>query len=612
MKLRSSTLSIVVFALLVPSVRGLSNQPSARRADSTDPDARTGQSALESIVPRDGLQFYLEMTSAAVGQLSGVKSGTAPLGNLVSAGPLKLTAMELAAFVMANSYALANARFALAGYADNNTAIVVEAANDVNAAQINSAMARLLVANRASGRTANDVSVTANGRVIMAGSQALVARFTEGSGARTLADDPEFAKARSHFSSDPIFAFVELNSRTFNISGNGGASAAISQTPAMLAALSGMPYAIALGGSLEGESATVRALLIGGPKNGGGQSGFLGGLLTAVDSSSSSDETNAARFASQNTDVFIDLKIDWDKLLDALQSVFGMFAGAVAAGANASPQGAELQASGMQNADFVGLLESSLGFSIKHDLIPTLGNEIAITLSGFHPTAPSSVAAVTKTGTNAGVKSSPRLLLMVAVRDEVKFEKFLGKLISGPKGPAQPLAQSLYRGATIKSGKDIAYAITGGFLLAGGSVADIRRAIDAQALGNSLVSMPEFRRALPGSNDATLQAYLSSRLTKEILDSLSKEAASSAGLSQQLAAGSQTPSPIGLSVVANEDGLMIEAHLPTHLLAMALTAMLNSKPAPYGIPGTSTPGAPQSGSRSTPKLTDDDLRFRRP
>jgi len=325
----------------------------------------------------------------------------------------------------------------------------------------------------------------------------------------------------------------------------------------------------------------------------------------------------AASFAAPNADVFVDLMIDWDKLLDAIQSMFGMFAGAVASGASDS------QLNGpAQSGDFLAMAEASLGFSFKNDLIPTLGNELAITLSGINAirttTTISGPIAISpgQAATGAVKKNSPQFMLLVAVRDEAKFERLLGKLLNGPMGAsARAVTRTPYRGATITSSKDFAYAITGGFLLAGGSVADIRRAIDAHALGSSLATTAEFRQAMHGSRQATLQAYLSSRLSKELFDSLSKDMAKSGGKAEETAATSQVASAIGLSIIPDDEGLMINAHVPANLALLALGSLLSAKPAPFGI--SASPAGPDSGQRraggkATPKLTDDDLRLRRP
>lgn len=603
MKFKSSTLAVVISVLIV-QFAGASPNP-----------AQTG-AGIESIVPREGLQFYFEIASSGLGELARSEGAMATLSKVLSGGPLKVGTGDLAAFVMANSAVLSNARLAIIGYAENQTAVVIEAASDSAAVQLSASVRKFLVVDRPQKGVTNETGVSARGRVIVAGSRALVARLSESNSERSLADDQEFVKARNRFSNDSLFAFIELSTRNIGLTRSPDEQAALAQTPAMLAALSGIPYAVALGGTINGDSATVRALLLNGSNGRAGTGpGVLGGLLTSTASSGTLDQSRAASFAATGADLFVDLMIDWDKLLDAFQSAFAMFSQAAASGANGSQSSVELQSGSSQNADLLGMMEASLGFSIRHDLIPTLGNEVAITLSDMSNPSKSAGLSGGQAAAGRARKNTPRFMLMLAVRDEVKFEKLLGKLFNGPKNAARPFTQSIYRGATIKSGKDVSYTMTDGFLLAGGSATEIRRALDAHALGNSLGSTPEFRQAMASSRQATLQAYLSSRLSKDLLDSLARDA-KSGGVSQQSTL-SAPPLPIGLSLGPDDDGLLIEANLPTSVLTSMLTAVFRAKPARYGItstPGTgiSTSGAARPGNRTTPRMTDDDLRFRRP
>ena len=611
MKAKTSLFAALLSIVLIQQSADIrAGQPAAARKAET----RAGQSVtLESTVPREGLRFYVEMTSAALGEMVRGKNGPA-VGKMFAAGPLKLTTPDLAAFLMNNNGALSNSRIALAGYTSGSIA-AIEAANSTDAQQLATGAAKLLGADDPSRRAAaKEIDVTVRGRIVFAGERATVARFAENSGERTLAEDQEFMKARSRFSEDSVFAFLELSSAGLLSPTPAGGGMDAAQTAGMLAAMGGMPYAIALGGSFEGDAATVRALIINGPKQTVGAFGsLLGGLFSSAKSASSFGQPMAANFASPSADVFIDLMIDWDKLLDAIQSMFGMFAGAVA-GANGAQSSSGPQADQPQNVDFLAMVEASLGFSFKHDLIPTLGNELAITLSGFDGNSIS--ASPGYATTNRPVKkSAPRFMLIVAVRDEAKFEKLLLKLLSGPRGAAaRPFVRTPYRGATISSSKDFAYTITGGFLLAGGNVAELRRAIDAHAAGNALASMPEFRQAIGSSRQATLQAYISSRMSRDLFQSLSKELArSSETPDARIEPGSLTASAIGFSMTGGDDGLMIEAHIPTSLAILALGSILNAKPAPYGIsssPAGADSSARRPGGQATPRLTDDDLRRR--
>ena len=60
--------------------------------------------------------------------------------------------------------------------------------------------------------------------------------------------------------------------------------------------------------------------------------GGLPGLFSSILGASGSGQLVAASFAPADSDVFIDLGIDWDKLYDAIGSLLSMFAGGLCAG----------------------------------------------------------------------------------------------------------------------------------------------------------------------------------------------------------------------------------------------------------------------------------------
>src|SRR5262249_2030212 len=131
----------------------------------------------------------------------------------------------------------------------------------------------------------------------------------------------------------------------------------------MLGAPTDMHASIALGGSLEGNMLMLSAVPMGGGK-------ATGGILSSIFSSARAAEPMAASFAPRNADVFIDVALDWQKLYEGLAPLFAQFAGA--ATSNRGNAGAAGRGSS---------LEAQLGFSIKNDLLPAIGNELAICIS---------------------------------------------------------------------------------------------------------------------------------------------------------------------------------------------------------------------------------------
>jgi hypothetical protein len=298
--------------------------------------------------------------------------------------------------------------------------------------------------------------------------------------------------------------------------------------------------------------------------------------------------------------------LDWDKLYDAIQSMLAMFVSSFGYGGNAD---AGALAPPAQTADLMGMLEASLGFSIKHDLIPTLGGELAFTLSGMRSLRPKQAAE------GVARAASPRFMFMVALKDPAAFEKLIVRLLTRSRTSTAQFTRAPYRGVVVNASKSFAWAIVNGFFVAGGSGAQIRRAIDAQATGVSLASSEAFKSAFGSGQQAALQAYVAPVLVNELFESLSKNAAKSNALliSQSEA---QARMPIVIQLIPDAGGMMIEARLPANLALLALASMsgggsprsrITSLPPGVGI---SEPGPRVSGSPRTPRMTDDDLRRR--
>src|SRR5262249_24302121 len=118
-----------------------------------------------------------------------------------------------------------------------------------------------------------------------------------------------------------------------------------------------MPRSLVFGGSIAGDTAEFHGLI----DKPAGKSGVLSSFLSAVKSA----QPTAAAFASRDTDVFVDVMVDWNKLYQSVAPMAGMFLGVGA------PDGSSNGASA---------LEKKLGLSIKDDLLPTLGGELAIAI----------------------------------------------------------------------------------------------------------------------------------------------------------------------------------------------------------------------------------------
>ncbi|HVG19893.1 MAG TPA: hypothetical protein VNI02_12655, partial [Blastocatellia bacterium] len=467
---------------------------------------------LESSIPREGLQFYFEVRSGGLSELARAANALGPVTKLLGSGPMKVSAPDFTNFVIGHIGPLAGARLALVSYGANGAAALVEAANDSDAQQLKAGIAQLLGANRAANRAGSksaELDVNVRNRMVVAGSRPIVDMLAEASDAAMLANDQEFLRARGRFSDDPFFAYVDFGSMPLGLP-MGGDAASAAYTAGALAAFNSRPYAIAMGGSLQGDAITMRALIL---YNSSQNSGPFAGLFTSITSSARMGQPVAANFAATDSDLFVDMMIDWDKLYESIESVFSMIAGAQS---NGGPR-----PGGAQSADVFAMAEASLGFSIKNDLLPTLGNELAITLGGFDRFLLPATRPVPngQTASRPTRPPMPRFMMMVALKDPAGFEGLISRLINKQGGASAQLARAPYRGAAISYNKDIAYTISRGFFIISGSVSDIRRALDAHATGSSLASTAEFRTAVGSSQQAMMRAYLSSGISNKIFES---------------------------------------------------------------------------------------------
>jgi hypothetical protein len=623
MKAKTIILALTLCLALLDPPKALP-QSARPKAETAGADGTAAAASLESTVRRDGLQFYLEIRGGGLAQLSKMSSGFAPIANLFKSGRKDLAASDITAFIMSNAHALSNARLALVSYAAGGAAVLIEAATSSDAEQIHKSAMKLVAtdaaAEGAATRAAGEAALNARlrGRVVIAGERATVDRLARHGSAATLGDDREFAKVRGRFSDDPFFGFVEMGGASIPLM-PAGAGQDSAYAAGMLAALGSMPYAIALGGSLEADAVSVRALMLYGPKKNEG-------LLSSVMAATHAGQPRAASFAAPDAEVFIDVMLDWGKFYEAIESLFAMFASAAAANAGAQEPGAQpgaaIRGVPPHGIDPLAAAEASLGFSIKHDLLPTLGNEMAITLTGMGAlmnAAQQRNRASAPATAPAAKMPAPRFTLMLEVRDAAKFERLITRLFGKlSKGPQQPFARAQHRGATINYRKDMAYAITGGFFIAGGSAADVRRALDAHALGTSLASNRSFQAAMGAPRPTMLQVYLSGAVSSSVYRMLTAEAAKADVTPVALKPGKpQSHPPLGMVITPDSDGTMIEMRVPTNLALTALAYMARSKPASFGMhsPYTgveSSGGTRGAGGSKTPRLTDEDLRHRRP
>src|SRR5581483_1844383 len=171
--------------------------------------------------------------------------------------------------------------------------------------------------------------------------------------------------------------------------------------------------------------------------------------------------------------------------------------------------------------DVFAEFEKKAGFNIKEDLLPVLGNEIAIAGSlkglqsmggfGLGMTVPSGPTVATEPGADKGDKSDPKNqgifpVLLIEIKDRDSARRLMPKVLNGLGiGEANLIAQVEKREDTemVNYAGVFAYAFVGNFLVVS-DAPTVRRVIDANINHQTLSSNTVFRNSRRWESRGTL------------------------------------------------------------------------------------------------------------
>src|SRR5437773_662753 len=232
--------------------------------------------------------------------------------------------------------------------------------------------------------------------------------------------------------------------------------------------------------------------------------------------------------------------------------------------------------------------EKKAGFKIKEDLLPVLGNEIAIagTLNALQGTAgfnlgirTSSSIAASEPGTDKDKKERTNSfpILLIAVKDRDAASRLLPRVLNGLGiGQANLLARRERRGdAEMVSYADMfAYAFVGDFLLIS-DAATVRHVVDANTNHQTLSSNSTYRNSSRWESRQNLgQIYISPALMEAYQQDLHKQAATMDPAMRDFLM-KLTPESGAITYALSNDGLgsLHELHLPKNLIITAVAGI---------------------------------------
>jgi len=227
--------------------------------------------------------------------------------------------------------------------------------------------------------------------------------------------------------------------------------------------------------------------------------------------------------------------------------------------------------------------EKKLGLKIKDDLLPLLGNELALALPRKAKKATNDPATGTggnpeQPTANAVANSGPNPIIAIAVKDREAVGRLIPKIIDGfgLKG-ASLLAQTEKRDGTeiVSYAGVFSYAFVGDFLVLSPDPGETRHVVDAYLSHQTLSSDSHFRNFTRWQPRQMLgQVYMAPCLVEEYIMGSGRSGAGRDKLSESLSGVNPPIDPLTYSLSDDGLGPFHELHVPKNLLQMLVAEAL--------------------------------------
>jgi hypothetical protein len=330
------------------------------------------------------------------------------------------------------------------------------------------------------------------------------------------------------------------------------------------------PEALGLALALDNQDYVIKAILIDAPDAKKLPLPFVPQLISGP-----SYASEAPSVLPEDTEVFVTASID------LLQTYEGMRQEAEKK-ARAEPR--QIPAGGKEPAlDPFAEFEQKAGFKIKDDLLPVLGNEIALagSLSSLQgasilgiapPRTPKAAPDSDEAKTEKEKKGSDVFpMLLIAVKDREAARRLMPQVLNGLGfGEANLIAQVEKRGDTemVNYANVFAYAFVGNYLVIS-EAATVRRVIDAAVNHQTLSSNSAFRNSRRWEPTRTLgQIYVSPALMEAYHAEIRKSGGSTVDVTMRDCLLGLDPTATAITYALSNEGLgsQHEIHLPRNLI----------------------------------------------
>lgn len=340
------------------------------------------------------------------------------------------------------------------------------------------------------------------------------------------------------------------------------------------------PEAVGLAVALEGNQYVIRAIMVDKPEAKKLPLPFVPQLVSGAPFNS-----DAASVLPDDTEIFVSASIDLRQTYEGMRKAADVKAkaGAGRSGVIEGRPAADQEPAPDAFAEF----EKKAKFNIKDDLLPALGNEVA--LAGSLKTLQSAG------GMNLGIKSpSPSPsdankddpnkkqaetlpILLIEVKDRDAARALMPKVLNGLGiGEANLIAQTEKRDDTemVNYAGVFAYGFVGNFLVIS-EASGVRRVVDAYVNHQTLSSNTVFRNSRRWeSNRSVGQIYISPALMEGYQDEVRKTSATMDTALRDFLLG-LNPNAEAITYSLSNDGLGTEheLHLPKNLILMTVAGI---------------------------------------
>ncbi|HKB66801.1 MAG TPA: DUF3352 domain-containing protein [Pyrinomonadaceae bacterium] len=336
------------------------------------------------------------------------------------------------------------------------------------------------------------------------------------------------------------------------------------------------PEAVGAALVFEGDAYVLRTLIINSPENKGIAIPFVPQLVSGPAIAPESPNIFPA-----DVDLFASVSLDYPQIYEGLLKALAdsderqrKYAG---------PYERRSATSGPPETPFA-FYEKKLGLKIKDDLLPLLGNELALALpkkakkTTNDAATSSTVNPPTGESVQQNAAAGPNPLIAIAVKDREAVGRLIPKIIEGLglKG-ASLLAQTEKRDGTeiVSYAGVFSYAFVGDFLVLSPDPAETRHVVDAYLNHQTLSSDSHFRNYTRWQPRQVLgQLYMAPGLVAEYTVGSGKSGAALDKMNAFFSGVNPVIDPLTYSLSNDGLGPLHELHLPKNLLQVLVAEML--------------------------------------